>query len=179
MMANATEGLELTEAEIRVMENVKDIHENLQRNKADNLLLSLRKRLDLLLRTGQLLLESAADTNRIRRNMVRAALFLGFNEENLHIFIDHNILMVNFSDEAHSFTKFQKRVKDGINFTTIEAISHLTYKAVRKHFTAEQYEKEQEKIAERPRNNNQKETTAGAALACGGFCIQFGCERIA
>lgn len=43
MMANATEGLELTEAEIRVMENVKDIHENLQRNKADNLLLSLRK----------------------------------------------------------------------------------------------------------------------------------------
>ena len=72
MMANATEGLELTKAEIRVMENVKDIHENLQRNKADNLLLSLRKRLDLLLRTGQLLLESAADTNRIRRNKMRA-----------------------------------------------------------------------------------------------------------
>lgn len=43
MMANATEGLELTEAEIRVMENVKDIHENLQKNKADNQLLSLRK----------------------------------------------------------------------------------------------------------------------------------------
>lgn len=179
MMANATEGLELTEAEIRVMENVKDIHENLQKNKADNQLLSLRKRLDLLLRTGQLLLESAADTNRIRRNMVRAALFLGFNEENLHIFIDHNILMVNFSDEAHSFTKFQKRVKDGINFTTIEAISHLTYKAVRKHFSAEQYEKELEKIAERPRNYNQLVTSAGAALACGGFCIQFGCDWIA
>ena len=176
MMANATEGLELTEAEIRVMENVKDIHENLQKNKADTLLLSLRKRLDLLLRTGQLLLESAADTNRIRRNMVRAALFLGFNEENLHIFIDHNILMVNFSDEAHSFTKFQKRVKDGINFTTI---SHLTYKAVRKHFSAEQYEKELEKIAERPRNYNQLVTSAGAALACGGFCIQFGCDWIA
>ena len=53
----------------------------------DNILLSLRKRLDLLLRTGQLLLESAADTNRIRRNMVRAALFLGFTEKNLHLFI--------------------------------------------------------------------------------------------
>ena len=179
MMANATEGLNLTQAEIKAMESVKDIHENLQKNKADNQLLSLRKRLDLLLRTGQLLLESAADTNRIRRNMVRAALFLGFNEENLHIFIDHNILMVNFSDEAHSFTKFQKRVKDGINFTTIESISHLTYKAVRKHFSAEQYEKELEKIAERPRNYNQLVTSAGAALACGGFCIQFGCDWIA
>ena len=145
----------------------------------DNILLSLRKRLDLLLRTGQLLLESAADTNRIRRNMVRAALFLGFTEKNLHLFIDHNILMVNYSDETHSFTKFQKRVKDGINFTTIESISHLTFKAVRKNFSAEQYEEELEKIARRPRNYNQLVTSTGAALACGGFCIQFGCDWVA
>lgn len=127
------------------MDNVRSQKANLKKNTDANQLLSLRKRLDVLLRTGQLLLESSADTNRIRRNMVRAALFLGFNEDNLHIFIDHNILMVNYSDEAHSFTKFQKRVKDGINFTTIEAISHLTYKAVRKHFSVEDYEAELEK----------------------------------
>ena len=130
------------------MDNVRSQKANLRKNTDANQLLSLRKRLDVLLRTGQLLLESSADTNRIRRNMVRAALFLGFNEDNLHIFIDHNILMVNYSDEAHSFTKFQKRVKDGINFTTIEAISHLTYKAVRKHFSVEDYEAELEKIAD-------------------------------
>ena len=158
------------------MDNVISQKANLKKNTDANQLLSLRKRLDVLLRTGQLLLESSADTNRIRRNMVRAALFLGFNEDNLHIFIDHNILMVNYSDEAHSFTKFQKRVKDGINFTTIEAISHLTYKAVRKHFSVEDYEAELEKIAARPRNYNQLVTSAGAALACGGFCIQFGCD---
>ena len=158
------------------MDNVRSQKANLKKNTDANQLLSLRKRLDVLLRTGQLLLESSADTNRIRRNMVRAALFLGFNEDNLHIFIDHNILMVNYSDEAHSFTKFQKRVKDGINFTTIEAISHLTYKAVRKHFSVEDYEAELEKIAARPRNYNQLVTSAGAALACGGFCIQFGCD---
>ena len=151
------------------MDNVRSQKANLKKNTDANQLLSLRKRLDVLLRTGQLLLESSADTNRIRRNMVRAALFLGFNEDNLHIFIDHNILMVNYSDEAHSFTKFQKRVKDGINFTTIEAISHLTYKAVRKHFSVEDYEAELEKIAARPRNYNQLVTSAGAALACGGF----------
>ena len=91
------------------MDNVRSQKANLKKNTDANQLLSLRKRLDVLLRTGQLLLESSADTNRIRRNMVRAALFLGFNEDNLHIFIDHNILMVNYSDEAHSFTKFQKR----------------------------------------------------------------------
>lgn len=59
------------------MDNVRSQKANLKKNTDANQLLSLRKRLDVLLRTGQLLLESSADTNRIRRNMVRAALFLG------------------------------------------------------------------------------------------------------
>lgn len=36
--------------------------------------LLLRRKLDLLLRTGKLLMESAADTNRIERNMKRVRL---------------------------------------------------------------------------------------------------------
>lgn len=53
------------------MDNVRSQKANLKKNTDANQLLSLRKRLDVLLRTGQLLLESSADTNRIRRNMVR------------------------------------------------------------------------------------------------------------
>ena len=37
----------------------------------DKEVLLLRRKLDLLLRTGKLLMESAADTNRIERNMMR------------------------------------------------------------------------------------------------------------
>ena len=37
----------------------------------DKEVLLLRRKLDLLLRTGKLLMESAADTNRIERNMKR------------------------------------------------------------------------------------------------------------
>ena len=37
----------------------------------------LRRKLDLLLRTGSILMESAADTSRIMRTMKRAAAFLG------------------------------------------------------------------------------------------------------
>ena len=37
--------------------------------------LLLRRKLDLLLRTGKMLMESAADTNRIERNMKRVAAF--------------------------------------------------------------------------------------------------------
>ena len=44
----------------------------------DREVLLLRRKLDLLLRTGKLLMESAADTNRIERNMKRVAAFMGF-----------------------------------------------------------------------------------------------------
>ena len=40
----------------------------------------LRRKLDLLLRTGSILMESAADTSRIMRTMKRAAAFLGLDE---------------------------------------------------------------------------------------------------
>ena len=43
--------------------------------------LLLRRKLDLLLRTGKLLMESAADTNRIERNMKRVAAYLGIPED--------------------------------------------------------------------------------------------------
>ena len=56
----------------------------------------------------KLLMESAADTNRIERNMKRVAAYLGIPEEKLHIDIRWTMLMVNVSDEKHSFSKFQK-----------------------------------------------------------------------
>ena len=55
----------------------------------------LRRKLDLLLRTGKILVESAADTNRIVRNMNRVAAYLGLPEENLHIDVTYTMLVVN------------------------------------------------------------------------------------
>ena len=49
----------------------------------DREVLLLRRKLDLLLRTGELLMASAADTNRIDRNMKRVAAFMGIPEEKL------------------------------------------------------------------------------------------------
>lgn len=45
----------------------------------------LRRKLDLLLRTGSLLMESAADTSRIMRTMKRTAAFLGLDEQYIHL----------------------------------------------------------------------------------------------
>lgn len=136
----------------------------------------IRHKLDLLLRTGQLLVESAADTNRIMRNMKRVAAFLGLPEEHLHIYVQYNMLMVNLSDDEHSFSKFQRCDKHGINMTTISLISKLSWKAIREDYSIEQYADELEKIAKRPRNYTPLQVAIGTGFACGGFCIQFGCD---
>lgn len=138
--------------------------------------LLIRHKLDLLLRTGQLLVESAADTNRIVRNMNRVAAFLGLPEEHLHIYVQFNMLMVNLSDDEHSFTKFQRCNKHGINMTTISLISKLSWKAIRQDYSIEQYAQELEEIANRPRNYTPVQVAIGTGFACGGFCIQFGCD---
>lgn len=136
----------------------------------------IRHKLDLLLRTGQLLVESAADTNRIMRNMKRTAAFLGLPEEHLHIYVQFNMLMVNLSDNEHSFTKFQRCDKHGINMTTISLISKLSWKAIREDYSIESYAEELEAIASRPRNYTPVQVAIGTGFACGGFCIQFGCD---
>ena len=53
----------------------------------------LQHKLDLLLRTGSILMESAADTSRIRRTMKRAAAFLSLDERYLHFYINWYTLL--------------------------------------------------------------------------------------
>lgn len=124
----------------------------------------IRRKLDLLLRTGQLLVESAADTNRIMRNMKRTAAFLGLPEEHLHIYVQFNMLMVNLSDDEHSFSKFQRCEKHGVNMTAISAISKLSWRAIREDYSIEDYERELEEIASRPRNYTPWQVAIGTGL---------------
>lgn len=142
-------------------------------------ILLLRRKLDLLLRTGKLLMESAADTNRIERNMKRVAAYLGIPEDKLHIDIRWTMLMVNVSDEKHSFSKFQKCEKHGINMTAISEISKLSWCAIEEDYSLDKYEEELNKIAKKPRNYIPYIVAIGAGFACGGFCKLFGCDWIA
>lgn len=139
----------------------------------------LFRKLDLLLRTGQLLVESLADTNRIMRNMKRTAAYLGLPEENLHINIEYAMIMVNLSDGEHSYTKFQRCENHGVNMTVLSAISKLSWRAIREDYSLDRYEEEFEKIRTRQRNYRPWLVAVGAGLACGGFCIQFGCDWVA
>ena len=147
------------------------------RAKADNQ--QLHRRVDLLLRTGKLLVESLADTNRVVRNMKRTAAFLGIAEDKLHINVSFTMLMVNVSDGDYSFTKFQRIESHGVNMTAISAVSKLSWKALENDYTLDQYEQELEEIRTRKRNYTPWQVAIGAGFACGGFCIQFGCDWMA
>lgn len=139
----------------------------------------LRRKLDLLLRTGKLLVESAADTNRIVRNMNRVAAYLGLPEEKLHIDVSYTMLAVNLSDGSHSFSKFQKCEKHGIDMTAISELSKLSWRAIEQDYSLDQYEQELDAIAHKKRNYVPYVVAIGAGFACGGFCKLFGCDWIA
>lgn len=141
--------------------------------------LLIRRKLDLLLRTGQLLVESAADTNRVVRNMNRVAAYLGLPEEKLHIDVSYTMLVANLSDGSHSYSKFQKCEKHGINMTAISEISKLSWKAIEQDYSLDRYEEELEKIKSNKRNYLPYLVAVGAGFACGGFCKLFGCDWIA
>ena len=139
----------------------------------------LRRKLDLLLRTGQLLVESAADTNRVVRNLNRVAAYLGLPEEKLHIDVSYTMLVVNVSDGLHSFSKFQKCEKHGINMTAISEISKLSWRAIENDYSLDRYEEELERIKTKKRNYVPYVVAIGAGFACGGFCKLFGGDWMA
>ncbi len=136
----------------------------------------LQHKLDLLLRTGSMLMESAADTSRVMRNMKRTADYLGLDEKYLHLYINYNVLMVNYSDEEHSFTKFQRCERHGINLSVISQVSKLTWRAIREDYSLETYERDLVAIKRMNRSFTPWQVAIGGGFACGGFCIQFGCD---
>ena len=111
--------------------------------------------------------------------MKRVAAYLGIPEEKLHIDIRWTMLMVNVSDEKHSFSKFQKCEKHGINMEAISKISKLSWRAIEQDYSLDKYEEELEKIARQERNYTPYVVAICTGFACGGFCKLFGGDWIA
>lgn len=136
----------------------------------------LNRKLDLVLETGALLMESGADTSRIRRTMNRVAGFLGLPLDNLQIYVMFSLLLVYFNDEERSYTKMRRISKHGVNLDAIREVSHLSWEDLRKDYTEEEFRQHLEAIRTRKSNYKPWSVAVGGGLACGGFCIQFGSD---
>lgn len=136
----------------------------------------LRRKLDLLVRTGCLLMASNADCARIMRNLHRCEAYLGLPHEYIHINLGFNIIMVNLSDETHSFSKYQRIDSHCVEFTVISKVSKMLWTAIREDWSLDKYEEELNALNHVHKQYTPWMIAIAAGFACGGFCIQFGCD---
>lgn len=131
---------------------------------------------ELILTVGQLLMENGADTSQIVRDMKRVAAYMGISAEKFHLHIMYTTLMLNISDETQSHTSFRKCVKHAVNMRVISAISRLTWRAMKEHYTLDEFKGELNAVATHPRSYPHWLTILSAGTGCGAFCTLFGCD---
>ena len=136
----------------------------------------LRRKLDLLVRTGCLLMASNADCARIMRNLHRCEAYLGLPHEYIHINLGFNIIMVNLSDETHSFSKYQRIDSHCVEFTVISKVSKMLWTAINEDWSLDRYEEELNALNHVHKQYSPWMIAVAAGFACGGFCVQFGCD---
>ena len=130
---------------------------------------------ELILTVGQMLMENGADTPQIVRDMKRVAAFMGIDESKFHLHIMYTTLMLNISDEYNSHTSFRKCPKHAVNMRIISAISRLTWRALREHYTLDEFKSELHAVDKLPRYPHWMMIVA-AGTGCGAFCTLFGCD---
>ena len=130
---------------------------------------------ELILTVGQLLMENGADTAQIVRDMKRVAAYMGIDAEKFHLHIMYTTLMLNISDEHHSHTSFRKCIKHAVNMKIISAVSRLTWRALKEHYTLDEFKGELQAVANRPRYPHWL-TILSSGMGCGAFCTLFGCD---
>ena len=136
----------------------------------------LRRKLDLLVRTGCLLMASNADCARIMRNLHRCEAYLGLPHEYIHIHLNYNIIMVNLSDETHSFSKYQRIDSHCVEYTVISKVSKMLWTAIQEDWSLDKYEEELSALNHVHKQYTPWMIAIAAGFACGGFCVQFGCD---
>ena len=137
------------------------------------------RKLHLLLYTGQLLMENGAHTDRLVRDMTRAAIYMGSPREKFHLHVMYTTLMLNVSDEERSHTCFRKCHHHAVNMSILDAVSHLTWRGVRFGCSLDKYEAALDDIKKTPLCYSSWITTLGAGLQCGASCMLFGGDLIA
>lgn len=158
------------------LEEEESINDETRNDEHANSVQLLRRKLDLLVRTGALLMASNADCARIMRNMKRCEAYLGLPEEYIHISLNFNIIMVNLSDETHSFSKYQRVDSHCVEFTVVSKISKMLWTAIREDWSLDRYEDELEALNHVHKQYSPWMIAICAGFACGGFCVQFGCD---
>jgi uncharacterized membrane protein YjjP (DUF1212 family) len=149
------------------MENIQKIKPNSE---------ALAEIVDLMLWTGQLLIEYGADSQRVERNVTRLGIALGC--ENIDMFISHGSLMITTSYEGGFRTKIRRVKRHGVNFTIISAISKMSWRVLRQNLDKEVVKEELHRISKIGSHYPRWLVILMVGLACGAFSRLFGGDWI-
>lgn len=137
------------------------------------------RKMKLLVDTGRLLLEKGSDTNHLIRDVKRAAVFMGMHEDDVHVHVTHNTVMVAITTEDRSYTSFTKTTSHSVDMTKLSALSKLSWRALENRYTLDEYEAELERIEHIPSHYPLVLRFLSAGMACAGFSILFGSSYLA
>ncbi|MDD4320238.1 MAG: threonine/serine exporter family protein [Acidaminococcaceae bacterium] len=146
---------------------------------AEDPYLHIGRKLNLLLRTGQMLMESGADAARIVRDTRLVAANMGIPAEKFTLHISYTTLMLNVTNGNISYTNFKKCLNHDVDMTNISAVSKLAWRSVKEGYSLDEYERELDRIINIPKQYPTLISVLAAGLACGGFCKLFGCDWVA
>lgn len=132
------------------------------------------EKIDLILWTGHLLLQSGANSNRIERNMRRAAHMLGIAQADMHLHLNLRTIMMSINIDGKSYTRFRKVKTHGVNMTTISATSRAIWLGLKQNFGCAQYRQELQRVANIAPPYPRALVVIGVGLACSSFCALLG-----
>ena len=135
---------------------------------------NINRKMKLILRTGQLLMENGADTNRAVRDMIQTSAFFQIPSAALHLHVVYTTIIINISDEVHAFTSLEKCRKHDANMDVITAVSRLSAEASAKRLTLDEYEAALNHIERLPRRYPAAFSAFGTGIACAALAIIFG-----
>lgn len=136
----------------------------------------MNEKIEVLLFLGELLMRSGAAAERIRRDLMRVAVAFDIPEENVILHINYMTIMLNVKTKEKSYTAFRKCPVHGVNMTVIDALSKLTWVAVKEKLPLSTFKNALERIEREAAHPMRNWEIIMAGLTCGGICKIFGCD---
>ena len=126
--------------------------------------LRIHEKMHLLIYTGKVLIESGASTDQVQRDLMRAALYMELPEGKVNFQIDYTTFMVSVSDERHvNYTRFMRCRMQGQNMSLIASVNKLIWRATKRNYPLERYEKELRRLKRFRRHYSWPVETFGAS----------------
>lgn len=127
---------------------------------------------DLALRAGQLLIQNGAESQRVEESVRILGTGLGCDWGD--VLVSHHALVVSHSSKGQFRTKIRRITSDGVNMTTVTAVSHLVHRVEEGKYDRAKVRSELKRINSLPRHYNRWVTAVMVGLSCAAFSRLFG-----